>query len=244
MALKRCPIFALSHCFWSWCVVSRRSNRVILFQILLVRWICTCTCFPMTNSLSTNIISGFFPCSCCFLNLSLILSGTIRSLHMAYFSIPTVLLSVRVLYWSVFSLDLFNMRWTICIWNFNFLMNVFSTLSVFSSACSWIPSNILSLPLIDLVWRPIWRSFNHFTSPLSVCTLSTISLFLFMIWLVCSLISVIFSLITLTSFFCYSVSIHKSHTLAISRTFAFMFWTSLFTVRIFHSRAWGLNGTH
>lgn len=94
--------------FWSWCVASRRSNRVILFQILLVRWICTRTCLPLTNSLSTNIISGFSPCSCCFLNLSLILSGTIRSLHMAYFSIPTVLLSVRVLYWSVFSLDLFQ----------------------------------------------------------------------------------------------------------------------------------------
>lgn len=45
----------------------------------------------------------------------------------------------------------FNIRWTI--WNSNYLfllMNVFSTLSVSSPACSWIPSNILSLSLIDL----------------------------------------------------------------------------------------------
>lgn len=239
MALKRCPNVALSHCFWSWCVVSRRSNRVILFQILLVhvhvsQWRIAC---PPTLFLAFPLAAAVF----------LIFRWYSRELFVhsiwLIFQFPLCCSPYVFSIGLCFPWIFFNMRWTICLWNYNFLMNVFSTLSVFSSACSWIPSNILSLPLIDLVWRPIWRSFNHFTSPLSVCTLSTISLFLFMIWLVCSLMSVIFSLITLTSFF-YSVSIHKSHTLAISRTFAFMFWTSLFTVRIFHSRAWGLNGTH
>lgn len=122
----------------------------------------------------------------------------------------------------------FNIRWTI--WNFNSSFPFNERFQYFLCVLLCLLNSVEYIKFTPHrscleVCVVLIKKINLFISPLSVCTLSRISLFFIhdLAGLFFNVSNIFFDYFNLTSLFCYSVSIHKSHTLAISRTFVFMF---------------------